>query len=336
MLLNVDLMQAPVCQPVTAKLTGAAIFLVATVSPGAQAETAVRKLCANLSSLLRGVGFRSADGQLSCVLGIGSDLWDRVFGDPRPAALHPFREIKGVHRAPSTPGDLLFHIRAVSMDLCFELASVIARKLDPFIKVVDEVHGFKYFDQRDLLGFVDGTENPVDQAAFDAAFIGDEDPDFAGGSYVIVQKYLHDLRRWTKVPVHDQEDFIGREKLSDIEQDDSVKKPYAHNVLTNITDDDGNQLQIVRDNMPFGAIGSAEFGTYFIGYARDPARTERMLDNMFIGDPPGTYDRLLDFSTAVTGCLFFIPTVDFLDGVEPDSGLSDSSDGSLGIGSLKT
>jgi hypothetical protein len=211
-----------------------------------------------------------------------------------------------------------------------------ARKLDPFIKVVDEVHGFKYFDQRDLLGFVDGTENPVDQAAFDAAFIGDEDPDFAGGSYVIVQKYLHDLRRWTKVPVHDQEDFIGREKLSDIEQDDSVKKPYAHNVLTNITDDDGNQLQIVRDNMPFGAIGSAEFGTYFIGYARDPARTERMLDNMFIGDPPGTYDRLLDFSTAVTGCLFFIPTVDFLDGVEPDSGLSDSSDGSLGIGSLKT
>ncbi|EBU7498397.1 peroxidase, partial [Salmonella enterica subsp. enterica serovar Typhi] len=146
---------------------------------------------------------------------------------------------------------------------------------------------------RDLLGFVDGTENPVDGPALDATIIGSEDPDFAGGSYVIVQKYIHDLVTWNKQPVHHQEDIIGRAKLSDIEQPDAAKKPYAHNVLTNINDENGDQLQIVRDNMPFGEVGKGEFGTYFIGYSREPARTERMLDNMFIGDPPGNYDRIL-------------------------------------------
>lgn len=306
---------APVTQPVTAKLTGAAIFLVASVKSGQSSEVAVRKLCADLSSLIRAIGFRDLEGQLTCVTGLGSQLWDRLFKGPRPKGLHQFVEINGVHHAPSTPGDLLFHIRAVSMDLCFELASTIMARLADAAVVIDEVHGFKYFDQRDLLGFVDGTENPADRAAFDAAFIGDEDPAFTGGSYVIIQKYLHDIPRWKKVPTQDQEDMIGREKLSDIEQDDSAKKPFAHNVLTNINDDAGNQLQIVRDNMPFGDVGRGEFGTYFIGYARDPARTERMLSNMFVGDPPGTYDRLLDFSTAVTGCLFFVPTVDFLDAV---------------------
>ena len=338
----------PVPQAVTAKLTGAAIFLVMTVKPGAEAETAVRGLCADMSSLVRAIGFRDLNCQLSCVMGFGSELWDRLFA-PRPKHLHPFREINGVHHAPSTPGDLLFHIRAVRMDMCFEMAAQIASRLDGAADMVDEVHGFKYFDERDLLGFVDGTENPVAQAAIDATLIGDDDPGFAGGSYVIVQKYLHDLKRWNRVPVEHQEDILGRAKLSDIEQAESAKKPYAHNVLTNITDENGAQLQILRDNMPFGEVGKGEFGTYFIGYARDPAVTERMLDNMFIGNPPGTYDRLLDFSTAVTGCLFFVPTVDFLDDVSPDapepatadadadtdSQTPPSGDGSLGIGSLR-
>ncbi len=340
----------PQPQAVTAQLTGAAIFLVLTVGPGAAAETAVRGVFADLSSLVRAVGFRDPAAGLSCVTGIGSDLWDRLFGLPRPKGLHRFRQIDGVHHAPSTPGDILFHIRASGMDMCFELANVLVQRLGGAAQVADEVHGFKYFDNRDLLGFVDGTENPAGRAALDAALIGDEDPDFAGGSYVIVQKYLHDLKRWNAQPVEAQEDVIGRAKLSDIEQADEAKKPYAHNVLTNIEDENGVQLQIIRDNMPFGDVGRGEFGTYFIGYSCEPGRTERMLDNMFIGDPPGNYDRLLDFSTAATGCLFFVPTVDFLDNaesmaiVEGDAGAPQEpktapdaarQDGSLGIGSLK-
>ncbi|HXS03342.1 MAG TPA: Dyp-type peroxidase [Rhodanobacter sp.] len=302
-------------QPVVAKLTSAAIFLVVTLNPEPHHEPAVRALCGDLASLLRGAGFHEPDGRLSCVMAFGSDAWDRFFGQPKPSGLHPFREIRGQHHAVSTPGDLLFHIRAMRMDLCFELATRIMSRLGDAVTTADEVHGFKYFDERDLLGFVDGTENPVDQAATDAAIIGGEDPGFAGGSYVIVQKYLHDLKAWNTVPVEQQENIIGRAKQSDIEQDDAAKIPYAHNVLTNI-EKDGEQLQIVRDNMPFGDAGKGEFGTYFIGYARDPGRIEQMLANMFIGRPPGNYDRLLDFSKAVTGTLFFVPSATFLDNVQ--------------------
>ncbi|MBN9304711.1 MAG: peroxidase [Devosia sp. 67-54] len=301
-------------QSVDASLTRAAIFLVVTINPGEANERVVRDLCADLSSLVRGVGFRNLHGYLSCVTGFGSAAWDRLFGAPRPRDLHPFREIRGVHLAVATPGDMLFHIRARSMDLCFELATHIASRLAGAVTTVDEVHGFNYFDDRDLIGFVDGTENPAGQAALDATLIGSEDPAFAGGSYVVVQKYLHDLAGWNALPIEEQENIIGRHKLSDIEQRDALKKPYAHNVLTSI-EEDGEQLQILRDNMPFGDVGKGEFGTYFIGYAKTPRRIEKMLENMFIGNPPGTYDHLLDFSRAVTGTLFFVPTTTFLDDV---------------------
>jgi len=341
-------------QPVVAQLTRAAIFLVVTVNPGEENEAAVRILCGDLAALLRAVGFRDIEGRLSCVMAFGSHAWDRLFGEPKPKELHPFREIHGQHHAVATPGDILFHIRSMRMDQCFELATQIVSRLSSAVSAVDEVHGFNYFDDRDLIGFVDGTENPVDQAAVKAAIIGEEDATFAGGSYVIVQKYLHDLKRWNEVPVSEQENIIGRHKLSDIEQDDAVKPAYAHNALTTIVEN-GEQLEIVRDNMPFGNVGAGEFGTYFIGYARSPHRIEQMLENMFIGRPPGNYDRLLDFSRAVTGTLFFVPTATFLDDVvaekkspsivaptskQPEAAgkaqsLPSQSDGSLGIGSLK-
>lgn len=308
---------SPVSQPVVANLTRAAIFLVLTFKPGQDHEAATRALCRDLSGLLRAVGFRDLESGLSCVMGFGSDFWDRLFGGARPRDLHPFREIRGQHHAVSTPGDMLLHIRSKRMDLCFELATQIMSRLDGAVASTDEVHGFNYFDDRDLIGFVDGTENPVDQAARRATIIGEEDPVFAGGSYVIVQKYLHDLKRWNDVPVAAQENIIGRTKLSDIELDDAVKPTSAHNALTTIIED-GEQLEILRDNMPFGDAGKGEFGTYFIGYARSPRRIEQMLENMFIGRPPGNYDRLLDFSRAVTGTLFFVPTATFLDNVTPE------------------
>jgi putative iron-dependent peroxidase len=309
-------------QAVVSRLSSAAVFLVVTLQPGAQARDAVRGLCGGLAGLVRAVGFRDLQAGLSCVMGIGSEAWDRLFDGPRPRALHPFVEINGVHHAPSTPGDLLFHVRATRMDLCFETTRQILVQLGDAVATADEVHGFKYFDDRDLIGFVDGTENPVDADAAEAVLVGDEDPDFAGSSYVIVQKYLHDLTAWNKVPVEQQEAMVGRHKLSDIEIPDADKAPYAHNKLTTLTED-GKELKIVRDNMPFGNAGQGEFGTYFIGYARSPARTEKMLHNMFVGNPPGTYDRLLDFSKAVTGSLYFVPSATFLDGVEADGTSAD-------------
>ncbi len=347
-----------VSQPVSAPLTNAAIFLVVTINSGEENLAPVLSLCADLSALLRATGFRAPAGALSCIMGFGSEAWERLFASPRPAELHPFREIHSEARhAVSTPGDLIFHIRAQRMDLCFELAMQIAARLEGAVATVDEVQGFRYFDARDLLGFVDGTENPSGGVADEAVFIGNEDPAFAGGSYVIVQKYLHDLDAWNKVPMEAQEKIIGRKKLSDIELDDSVKPTCAHNAL-NIIEEDGREIKILRDNMPFGRPGHGEFGTYFIGYSRSPRTIELMLENMFIGRPPGNYDRILDFSTAVTGSLFFIPTASFLDSVSADQPVpavlsgaqklamapaavetsvcsAPSKDGSLGIGSLK-
>lgn len=304
-------------QAVASKLSRAAIFLVATLNEGEDSLNAVRAMCGDLAGFVRAVGFRDLDGGLSCIIGFGSQAWDRLFGAPRPKELHPFREINGRHHAVATPGDILFHIRARSMDLCFELAMQITARFGKAITVVDETHGFKFFDQRDMIGFVDGTENPVGQESLDAVRIGDEDPTFTGGSYVIVQKYLHDLDGWNALPVERQEAIIGRKKLSDIELEDSVKLSSAHNALTSITDENGEELKIVRDNMPFGTIGRGEFGTYFIGYARSPSRIERMLENIFVGDPPGNYDRLLDFSRATTGSLFFVPPETLLGAAGP-------------------
>ncbi len=303
-------------QAVVAPLTKAAIFLVAVVNSDAASQDTVVSLCADLAGLVRAVGFRDLNGHLTCVTGFGAGAWDRLTGLPRPSGLHAFREIRADRRhAVSTPGDLLFHIRARRMDLCFELAAQIMARLEGAAAIVDEVHGFIYFDERDLLGFVDGTENPTGMAAVRAAVIGDEEPAYAGGSYVIVQKYVHDLAAWNALPVEEQEKVIGRTKLSDIELDDAVKPASAHNALTTITVD-GEEVKIVRDNMAFGQVGTGEFGTYFIGYARSPATTEQMLQNMFIGSPPGNYDRILDVSRAVTGSLFFVPSQALLDQID--------------------
>lgn len=321
------------------------MFLVLTVDDG-EREDSLRQFLSDMPGITRGVSFRIPDDELICVVGIGAHLWDRLFDARKPAHLHPLEPINGAkHQAVSTPGDLLFHIRARDLAMCFELAHQITDRLRGIATVVVEVHGFKFFDDRDLLGFVDGTENPEGEKAVATVYVGDEDPAYAGSSYVIVQKYLHNLDDWKAISVEEQERVIGRSKLEDIEMPDDVKPSNSHVALNTIEEPDGTQRKIFRENMPFGAVGDEEFGTFFIGYAADPGITEEMLGNMFIGKPPGNYDRILDFSTAVTGTLFFVPTEDFLDDLPPAASpaapptepapAARSTDGSLGIGSLR-
>ena len=301
-------------QQVLAPLSRAALVLVVTVDEGDDAAAKTKDLCGDLSGLVRSVGFRDLDAQLSCVIGFGSGVWDRIFDTPRPARLHALPRIRGAkHEAVSTPGDVVFHIRAARPDLCFELATQVLTRLAGAVTPVDETQGFRFFDFRDLLGFVDGTENPTGDASAKAALIGAEDPDFVGGSYLVVQKYLHNLDAWNALPVEEQNKVIGRDKLSNVEMDDAVTPSSAHRILTTIKDADGTEIKIMRDNMPFGSPAAGEFGTYFIGYAASPTVIEQMLRNMFIGDPAGNYDRILDFSRAVTGNLFFVPALALLD-----------------------
>ncbi|WP_406631152.1 Dyp-type peroxidase [Amycolatopsis sp. WGS_07] len=294
-------------QAVLAPLSESAMFLTLTVEPGG--EAAVRDLLPDLAGMVRSVAFPLPGEHLTAVTGFGSAAWDRLFGGPRPPGLHPFRALAGPrHHAPATPGDLFLHLRATRLYPCFELARRIATRLGDAVSVYDETVGFRYFDRRDLLGYVDGTENPTDAAAGAAALVGDGP--FSGGSYLIVQKYLHDLAKWTSMPVEERDRSVGRHLADDVEIPDAQKAPDSHVARTTIEDADGTEHKILRDNMPFGSIARGEYGTYFCGYAADPAVTERMLERMFLADQP---DRLLDVSTAVTGSLFFVPPAEFLD-----------------------
>ena len=332
----------------------AAIFIVYTLSTAEDAVDTVRDYCANSVALARSVSHRYPESLLSCTIGFSENAWEQLFGRPRPNKLHTLPEFNGAkHQAPSTPGDILLHIRGEQMDVCFELAMQIQKQLGNAVTLIDETHGFRYFDARSMIGFVDGTENPAADDAVDAAAVGDEDPQFAGGTYIIVQKYLHDMDAWNQLSTEEQERVIGRTKVDNIEMPDDIKPANSHIALNVIEDETGEELEIVRDNMPFGHPGSDEFGTYFIGYARDPLITETMLNNMFIGSPPGNYDRLLDFSTAITGTLFFAPCADQLEQLAEGNPSIDApplpaetsitqtpseiraTEGSLNIGSLK-
>lgn len=302
-------------QPVDAPLTDAAIFLVLTLADGDAATSAARDVLSGLDDLVKTVGFRDPRSRFSCTAGIGARVWTRLTGKDLPAELHPFREIAGPkHTAIATPGDLLFHIRADRQDLCFEFERLLLDSLGPVTAVADEVFGFRYFDARDLLGFVDGTANPVGPDLPEATLVGDEDPAVAGGSYVVVQKYLHALSNWESLTTEQQEAVIGRRKIDNLELPDAVHGQKSHKTLSTIEDDAGEH-DILRDNMPFGRPGSDEFGTYFIGYTRHLWVIERMLERMFIGDPPGLHDRILDFSTPHTGTTFFAPSATLLAGL---------------------
>ncbi|KAL1850632.1 hypothetical protein Plec18167_007919 [Paecilomyces lecythidis] len=307
-------------QQVDAPLTASATFLVLSVNTSPEAIKTVRSTLAGIDGLSKNVSIRDLGASFACTVGIGSDIWDHLTGLPRPTELHPFREVKGAkHTAVSTPGDLLFHIRSERRDLCFEFERQLLDILGDAVTVVDETVGFRYFDVRDLLGFVDGTANPTGPSVQDSIVVtAEEDAQAAGGSYVVVQKYVHDLAAWRRLKTEQQEAIIGRTKLDNMELDDAESGQQSHKSLATIEDDDGNEHDILRDNMPFGNPGSGEFGTYFIGYSKELWVIERMLERMFVGSPPGLHDRLLDFSRPLTGTTFFVPSATLLAGLDED------------------
>ena len=300
-------MTTPACQPALGSLPANAIFLTLMLPDDAAALAAFRGFCDDLPGLVRAVGFRTPEVGLSCVIGIGHDLWQRLGTGAMPAGLHPFAQIAGVHRAQATPGDILLHIRAARPDFCCELARQIMARLGPWATVVDDTPGFKLFDNRDLPGFVDGPESPKGEARTAAVPIGAEDSAIAGGSHVVVQKYLRDMAKWQAMTTEAPEHQIGRHKLSEIELPVAQTAGFAHNGLISMADSDGAAVQIRRDDMAFGSPARGAFGTCFIGSARESGPTGTMLHNRFVGQPPGNHDRILDVSRAVTGGLFFVP-----------------------------
>jgi len=301
----------PDSQNVTDYTNNNTIFMVWNFKDNLEVKEAFGRLCKLIINLNNSANVRFPVSRASCVMGIGHDAWLRLgLPVPLPKELANFAPIIGEkHTAVSSKADLHFHIRADTTSICYDMAAAIADVLDPVATSVEEIHGFRYWDSRSILGFVDGTENPHGQDREFFGMIGDDDPAYTGASYLFVQKYIHNLTAWKGLSTEDQEKVIGRYKANDIEMADDVKPSNSHIALANIGDD----FKIVRDNMPFGNMSTNEMGTYFITYASTFSTVQKMLDNMFIGSPVGNYDRILDFSTAKTGSLFFVPTFNMLD-----------------------
>jgi putative iron-dependent peroxidase len=324
------------------------IFSVWNFKENVVVKETFQRICALVINLNHSAYTRFPDTGASCVMGIGYDAWSLLnLLEPGPEELQNFTPIAGEkHIAVATRGDLHFHFRGNGSSICYDMAAEIANILQPVADCVEEIHGFRYWDGRSILGFVDGTENPEGEQRAYFGLIGDADPVYKGGSYLFVQKYIHNLNSFKALPIEEQEKVFGRYKQSDIEMTDDVKPTNSHSAVANIGDD----FKIIRDNMPFGNISTNEMGTYFIAYASTFSTVNKMLNNMFIGSPPGNYDRLLDFSTAKTGSLFFVPTLDMLNDFSSedldaqttnkiidikDITGAQTIDGSLGIGSLK-
>jgi len=291
---------------------GHALFLTLRLDLTASgAARQVRVACGGFPALTREVGGIDPRAGLVSVVAFGADAWRRLFPGARPALLRPFRaRADGARRAPATSADLLLHIRCERRDLAFELARRMRRALGARAITIEEVSGFRYLDGRDLTGFVDGTENPQGEERAEVALVGAEDAPFTGGSYIHMQRYVHDLALWEQQAVTQQEITIGRTKPTDIELPSGVKPPFAHISRVSI-EEDGKELAILRHSMPYG--GTDRVGLVFIAYARSPDPFDRMLDRMIYADADGVYDHLLDYTQAMTGCSFFAPTQEFLD-----------------------
>jgi putative iron-dependent peroxidase len=301
----------PDSQNVTDYTNNNTIFMVWSFKDNLEVSAVFNQVCQLLINLNNSVNVRFPVSRASCVMGIGHDAWLRLqLPGPLPKELKNFVPVVGgKHTAVSSKGDLHFHIRADNTSICYDMASAISDLLNPVAISTEEIHGFRYWDSRSILGFVDGTENPQGQDREFFGMVGDDDPGYKGGSYLFVQKYIHNLTAWKGLSTEQQEKVIGRSKSNDIEMADDVKPSNSHIALSNV----GDELKIVRDNMPFGNMSTNEMGTYFIAYASTFSTVQKMLNNMFIGNPEGNYDRILDFSTAKTGSLYFVPTFNMID-----------------------
>jgi porphyrinogen peroxidase len=300
-------------QCIDAPLSAAAAFLVLTVKDDDASIARARSVIAhNTDDLVKGVLLRANGETFTCNVGISHRIWNALTNKPMPRELMPFKEVRGAtHTAVATAGDLLYHIRAESMGLIVEFEKLLLEAFGPSVTAVDDVAGFRYFDGRDLLEFVDGTGNPDGLGLPQSTIVGDEDPEHAGGSYIVIQKYLHELSAWRAQHIETQEAIIGRTKFDNVELPDAKDGRKSHKTLCTIVDEAGEH-PILRDNMPFAIPGLGQYGTYFIGYSRHLWVIEQMIERMFIGDPPPLHDRILDFSKAVAGATFFAPSHSFL------------------------
>ncbi|PSV27816.1 MULTISPECIES: Dyp-type peroxidase [unclassified Photobacterium] len=267
----------------------------------------VTKIFAKIQIIEKSIAQKDPSANLSLTIGISNKGWPTVFPDVQaPSLLHDFIAMTDGERSfPSTPGDIFIMIKSERMDINFQAAKYIAAALQPVANLIEDIQGFKYLDNRDMIDFVDGTENPKNEARFNAVLVDNDRDIHQGGTYLTVQRYVDRQGLWDKQTTEYQEQVIGRTKLDDIELDDDQKPAWAHNNKSKVIIDD-QEIKMLRQNRPFG--NAMEHGTMFVGFAASPEILDISLKQMIYADENGNYDRLLDFVEAKTGTHYFVPS----------------------------
>ncbi len=287
-----------------------ALYMVINV---AENTKDVVKQCASLPALIDSIKKEHKVDKLYASLAFGADYWDAIYSKGRPQRLKTFVDLgKGDVSAPATGGDVFLHIHSDRKDMTYVLASEFIKPIKGSINVLDEVDGFHYLDNRDLTDFIDGTENPEGEERAEVALIEDE-PEFNGGSYVLAQRYVHNLPKWQKVTDNEQEKIIGRTKPDSVELEDDIRPETAH-ISRVVIEEDGEELEIVRHSLPYGQA-SGDAGLFFLAYSKDNTILEKMLANIFGISGDGLYDHLMNYTTAKSGAYFFAPSVEMLKGI---------------------
>ena len=273
----------------------------------------VVKQCASLPTLINNIKQQHNADSLFASLAFGSDYWELIYSKGKPQHLKPFSQLgEGELCAPATGGDLFLHIHSDRKDMTYVLATAFLKSIKDDVTVLEEVEGFHYLDDRDLTGFIDGTENPEGDERAEVALI-DDDGDFNGGSYVLAQRYVHNLPKWEKVDDKEQEGIIGRTKPDSVELDDDVMPETSH-VSRVVIEEDGEELEIVRHSLPYGKA-SGDSGLFFLAYSKDNTILEKMLANMFGTSGDELHDHLMNYTTAKSSAYFFAPSVEMLEGM---------------------
>ena len=273
----------------------------------------IRKALSRLPALFNHYADRFSEANLIGVVAIGATYWDEFYPDARPALLKPFPEMKNDDRvAPANNIDLYIEIRSDRADVNHIVSSKVCDLLADSVDLVEQVQSFRFLDGRDLTGFVDGTENPKGQHRREVALVSEQgDEMFAGGSYLHVQRYRHNLTLWNTIEEKKQEDIYGRTKIDNIEYESEKKPITAHTKRANLKDENGKTIELLRQSMPYGDMKRK--GLFFVSYCNTPKSFELILNSMIYGDGEGHFDHLLKYTQAEIGAAFFAPSLNFLE-----------------------
>jgi putative iron-dependent peroxidase len=253
---------------------------------------------------------RTTMGGVNLVAGFRPKLWAEAAPDDAPAGVQEFeRDLTGVdgYVMPATQHDAVLWLSGSAYDVVFDVARGAIRELAPLATLVEETSSWPYQHDRDLTGFIDGTENPslIDAPAL---VLIPEDRPGGGGTILLLQKWVHDAPAWESLPDERQEAVMGRRKLDSEELD-----PKADDSHVASTDQD-TFGKIFRRNMPFGTVG--DHGTMFVGFSAEQRPLEAMLESM-AGIDDGTRDALTAYTHPVTGAYYFVPSTESLRALSP-------------------